>query len=220
MRGSSSHIRDNHLFDCYFAERAGDWVDPRTAEHLADCASCAGRYGEIAGFLDGVRSEADAETAALFPPDRLRAAQQQIAQRIEHIGQPAHVLSFPSRVGRHMTVASRVAPRWIAAAAAAGLFVGVGAGSFLNTNRMARQDRSGFATGISAAPVPASPSAVQAPTTDAAPQPGTERTAPADDEVDSFLADLEAALDRPRTHELLPFDEFTPRVRGISNQIR
>jgi hypothetical protein len=32
---------------------------------------------------------------------------------------------------------------------------------------------------------------------------------------DAFLSELELALDRPRTRELIAFDAFTPHVREI-----
>ena len=41
----------------------------------------------------------------------------------------------------------------------------------------------------------------------------------ADDE-DVFLSELELALERPRTHELRPFDAFTPRVRDAVIRLR
>jgi hypothetical protein len=40
------------------------------------------------------------------------------------------------------------------------------------------------------------------------------------DEEDVFMSELEWAVDRPRTHELLPFDAFTPHVRDISTRLR
>ena len=37
---------------------------------------------------------------------------------------------------------------------------------------------------------------------------------------DAFLSDLDVALERPRTRELLPFDALTPHVREVSGIIR
>ncbi len=63
--------------------------------------------------------------------------QQQILHRLEHLGHAARVLSFPARLmGRRMVrTASRIAPRWAIAAAAAGLFVGVGVGTLIDPER-------------------------------------------------------------------------------------
>ena len=222
------HLREERLLDCYFAERAGEMVDPRMAEHIADCKDCGERYAAIGRFLDSLRTEADLESAALFTPERLRLQQQQIAARLEHIGQPAHVLSFPTRVGRHMTAATRVAPRWVVAAAAAGLFVGIGAGLFFDTDADGIHFRrsappaeavASRSTGVEAVPVesgPIGPSSVEP-----APVSVADQSAPQTlDDEDVFLSELELALESPRTHELLPFDALTPRVREVSNMIR
>ena len=210
------HLRDAQLVDCYYAERARAWVDPRAAEHLADCGACASRYGDLASTLDGIRAEADAETEATFPPERLRLQQQQIAQRLARAGYVAHVLAFPSRARGPIKVAARVAPRWIAAAAAAGLFVGVGTGVFVGAGRHA---------GVGEAPRVAEAIAVVPPTAAVVVPAQTVETsgddqAPLSDEIDMFLADLETALDGPRTAELAPFDAFTPHVRDVSATVR
>src|SRR5262249_56146383 len=130
--------------------------------------------------------------------DRLKRQQHQILRRIEHLGHPARVLSFPGRLGQSIRRGSaRVAPRWLAAAVAAGLFVtgAVGGAVFeaglrrpgVNTRRSVQI---------------ASPSVVV---------PGV-----ADDDADAFLSDLELALERPGAGELAPLDALTPYVRGVS----
>ena len=44
--------------------------------------------------------------------------------------------------------------------------------------------------------------------------------APDPEADEAFLSDLELALERPGTRELLPFDALTPRVREISDRAR
>ena len=202
------HLHDDRLFLCYVAERGGDAVDPPSVEHLAGCADCRGRYAELAHFMDGLRADAEAETDAIFTPDQLHAQAQHILRRIEHLGQPARVLSFPARlVRRHLQTAGvRLAPRWTAAAAAAGLFVGVGVGVVFDARHRA----------TSPAPMVmtiARPSRIAAPIVAVS---GPE--AAADD--DAFLSEIEAVLGGPHNQELLPFDELTPRVHEISADIR
>ena len=121
MIGRVRHLQEDRLFDCYTAAQAGELPDPRSAAHIADCAECRARYDELVQFMDGLRQEADEDTAAVFTPETLRAQQQHIMRRIEHLGHPARVLSFPGRVvRRHFApTAGRFAPRWTAAAAAA-----------------------------------------------------------------------------------------------------
>ncbi len=84
--------------------------------------------------MTSLRQEADADVDALFPADRLRAQQQEIARRLESIGRAARVISFPGSTSARRTHPSttRLAMRWIAGAAAAGLFVGVAAGTFFD----------------------------------------------------------------------------------------
>ena len=235
MMFRARHLRDDRLFDCHVTEHAGERLDPRTAEHLADCAECRARYTDLSAFMSGLRSEADAEIDAVFSPEALRAQQQHIANRIEHLGQAARVINFPahqapSRAGLASHVTS-LAPRWIAAAAVAGLVVGVGVGSVFQSGvrfRSLRQSvsRAGAApvssvssvTGVSgsrpeivvADPITASATAMNA------------NSPSLGDTNDEFLSELELALERPHTRELLALDELTPRVRElpVSNRIR
>jgi len=188
------HLRDDRLFDYYLAERAGDIVDPPAAEHLGDCDACGARYAELVRTMDAVRAEADAETDEIFTPERLRAQQQQIARRLEHVGRAARIISFPGRlVSRHMNgSAARGVTQWVYAAAAAGLY-----NSEWPSAHRARQ----IATG---------PEIILAPNTAVATR-GTGPAVEASDEA--FLSDLEVALERPHTSELQPFDALTPHVR-------
>lgn len=205
------HLTEERLFDVYLAERAAEPADPPAAEHLADCSVCNTRYAELLSLMDTVRREGDAEADAVFTPDRLRAQQQDIARRIALVGRPARVLSFPKRIVRRTITASasRTAPRWIAAAAAAGLFVGVAVGA-------SYQFRWGLTPYRSAAPLiagGASPRAARL--TPVATRGAGQADIAADD---AFLSELEIALDRPRTRELLAFDDFTPHVREVRDQ--
>jgi anti-sigma factor RsiW len=197
----AQHLHDDRLFDCYLAGRQGERVDPPAAEHLADCESCAERYAELARVMDDVRSEAEAETDAIFTAERLRVQHQEIARRLETAARPARVISFPGRVVRRTFTATttRTAPRWAAAAAAAGLFVGIALGASYEWESRGRTGVLGV-TARSASPA---------------------RTiaGPAANEADeAFLSELDLALERPRTPELAAFDAFTPRIREISQR--
>src|SRR5215510_11413809 len=134
MIARAPHLLDERLYECYYAERRGDAPDPPAAEHLSDCDACRRRFDELSQFMAALRSEADAELEAAFPPERMRAQQHEIARRLESVGRAARVISFPGRVAARQsnTSAVRLATRWIAGAAAAGLFVGVAAGTAFN----------------------------------------------------------------------------------------
>jgi hypothetical protein len=201
------HLQEERLFDAYLAERSGAPLDPPVAEHLADCDACGARYGEFSAFLDTLRRDGELEADAVFTPERLRAQQAQIAHRIEHIGRPARVISFPGRIVRRTIGASttRTAPRVVAAAVAAGLFVGVAVGASYQWGARLRGGQPTLhARDNSAARL--SPIA-------------TRGTSPAEIAADTaFLSDLELALERPHTRELQAFDALTPHVREIRDQ--
>jgi len=203
------HLQEERLFDFYMAERTGEPVHPTVAEHLAECDSCARQYGELAAFMDLLRSEGDAEADAVFGADRLRAQQQQITRRVALLGRPARVLSFPGRIVRRTINAStsRTAPRWIAAAAAAGLFVGVAVGASYQFRWGGPPSRGGQPFLVR--------DAASARASRVTPMP-TRSSGPGDIGADdAFLSDLEIALDRPHTRELQAFDDLTPHVREI-----
>jgi uncharacterized protein involved in exopolysaccharide biosynthesis len=202
------HLQEARLFDSYLAERGGEPIDPPVAEHLADCAACSARYAELTAFMDGLRRDGEADADAVFTPERLRVQQQQIARRIALLGRPARVLSFPAPpVWRnHDPAAPRRAPRWVAAAAAAGLFIGVAAGASFQW-RSQVQSRQSFVSDAGR---------VRAQRVTPVATRGSGAAEVAND--DAFLSDLETALERPHTRELQAFDELTPHIREIRDQ--
>ena len=207
----SGHLKDDHLFECYLATRTGEELDPRAAEHLADCDQCVARYDEVVAFMDTTRQAADAETDAEFTAERLLVQQQQILRRLEHVHRSARVITFPGRdtLSGSRTV-GRLTPRWLAAAAAAGLFIGVAVGGYFAPERFHRSVARQVAAErpMTVQQRPAAPAAVRV------------NTALEDPDDDAFLMELELALARPHTRELQPFDAMTPHVRDINNQER
>lgn len=207
--GSSGHLKEDQFLECYVAGRVGEAVNPRLAEHLDACGECAGQYRELTSLLDEIRVDGDAEADALFTDDVLARQQQQIARRLEHVHRPARVIAFPTRdVVQPEPRPVYLTARWLAAAAAAGLFIGVAVGGYLGPERL-RSARSTPAT------VSAPAMAVQRPTSSPAVLVNsTQPAAPAVDE-DAFLMELELALARPQPRELAAFDALTPHVRDI-----
>ena len=197
------HAHNDRLLECYLAVRHGEPMDLSTAEHLVECRRCGARYAELAAFMDAVRQEGENDSDSVFTAERLRAQQQQIARRLSHVAHPARVISFPEPAARMAATSSvsRTAPRWVAAAAAAGLFAGVALTASFEWGSQMRSARH-------AATVDAS-----APGPGVAPAVGREEAVPSAD--DAFLSELEAALDRPQTSELVAFDVLTPHVREI-----
>lgn len=213
------HLQDDALYECYYAERRGDPVDPPSADHLSDCEACAHRYADIGAFLTTLSDDAQTEVDALFPPERLRQQQHDIAKRLEMVGRAARVITFPGR--RNVTLppaprstATRMTTRWIAAAAAAGLFVGVAAGTFFNFvpgfDFTTTARRGAVVAGARQAP-PSLPSHLS---------PSPVKPAAEIVDPDRFMSDLESVLDRPHTSELVAFDALTPHVREIRDFAR
>jgi hypothetical protein len=193
-----AHLPEERLFDCYLAQHNGETLDPPAADHLGECPACTARYSELTAFMDGLRDEGASAADAVFTPERLREQQLQIARRLEHVGRQARVISFPGQLVRRTmtTPGSHGALRWVAAAAAAGLFVGVAVGAgyrFGSHPHGAEQTLARTAPAVTRTVNPGQMSADYA-----------------------FLSDLEVALERPHTRELIAFDALTPHVREVT----
>ena len=87
-----------------------------------DCAQCRTRYADFTMWLDGIKTDARADADDAFPPERLAAQQAQILRRLETAGRPARVIAFPRFTGP-VSAHHPGRQRWIAAAAAAGLWI-------------------------------------------------------------------------------------------------
>jgi anti-sigma factor RsiW len=200
------HLQEDRLFDCYVARRQGEPVDPRVAEHLVDCGKCATRYAALSRFLDDVGAAAEAESDAVFTPERLHVQERQIVRRLDHVGRSARVLSFPGHFsGDHPHAStSRTPPRWVAAVAAAGLFVAAALGA----THQWRAPATGLLNASVQQPLPSDNAIAMVANGN-----GNEAEVLAADEL--FLFELDLAIDEPRTRELQPFDALTPHVREI-----
>jgi hypothetical protein len=131
-----------HLNDADFAAL---WTDDRTSpaegggagwrsEHLRACAECRDQYAAFSGLFEAAAADARAEADDAFPTERLAAQHAQIQRRLEAAGRPAKILTFPRFAGP-IAVQHGSGQRWIAAAAAAGLIVGIGVGNFVDFRR-------------------------------------------------------------------------------------
>lgn len=199
---------NRHLDDAALAEiwtaSAPNGPDARSHAHLETCSSCRSRYAALESWLGEIATIARAEADEAFPADRLAMQQHHIMRRLEALDRPARVILFPKHT--HAMSGERTgARRWIAAAAAAGLVVGIAAGQLLDL-----RDALGG---------PTRPFAEQR-TMDAAPavatiQPAVLNGAQSDE---AFLTELEEAALSPRVPELATLDAVTPRVRDISNE--
>ena len=185
-----------HLDD---AALAAIWTDGRPSHpHLTTCGSCRARFAELSSWLENMRVDAVTEADDYFSAERLATQQAQIFRRLEAAERPARVIAFP-RFAQPLSSRSSNASRWIAAAAAAGLMVGVGVGQLMDLRHS-----------LTVRDTPAAQAqTVDAPLTarrDARVQP----ISAARDEL--FLSELEASLSRASVPELRALDAFTPRA--------
>lgn len=169
----------------------GDTPDPRVDAHLGSCARCRRERDRIAGLLTEAWDEADAQVDAAFGPAELDQQRHAIMQRIVRTGGVARVLRFPHGHDERGLPAPRVDTRWLAAAAAAGLLIGIAAGQLphLYTSRQPAQ----VATGVVRAAVPVLPPA-----------------APDWRSDDTLLSEVDAALANDTRPELEALDALTP----------
>lgn len=192
----TAHLDDDAL--------AAIWTDEATSgvrqphPHLESCTPCRARFAELSAWLQDVRIDATAEADEHFSPDRLAAQHALIFRRLEAAERPARVIAFP-RFTQPLTSRTSHASRWIAAAAAAGLIVGVGVGQLMDLRH----------------PFTAQPQSItaRAHVNGPATRGRSDLSGPLNDTRDAaFLSDLDASLSRAGVPELRALDALTPRA--------
>jgi len=191
--------RQGHLDD---ADLAAIWSDVESTgdpiaqnPHLAACAECRARYENLSAWLLGLRDDAIAEADLAFPAERLATQQAQVLRRLEAMERPARVIAFP-RLNRTVIAAHSRPQRWVAAAAAAGLIVGIAAGQMLNLRQTFNRSESFRPVTMHSAQIQPS---------------GRASVQPASGASDEMLM-YEAAA-RSHLPALEPIDALTPRMR-------
>jgi hypothetical protein len=196
------HLDDNLLIRRYLADRglaALDAQDEAPMRHLAHCAACEARYQTLRAAFEDTREAAAADADAACSEDRLAHQRERIMRRIDALQSGPRVLPFPAAPQHGQGAAQpRVIRRWVAAAAVAGLLVGLGAGRLVF--RSGETGSSEVTARRDAAPTLAP--ARQAPTMRAL----HVETGVADDQ---FLSEIELATAAPRTRELRAIYAFT-----------
>ena len=122
------HLTDDRLIEICLAGSAAPQPDP----HLVTCGECERRRAALTEMLAQVSEATAIEADAAFPAERLARQQARILQRVDQEGRPGRVIAVPAGHSKEPTVARTrpAARRWVAAAAAAGLFVGLLAGHY------------------------------------------------------------------------------------------
>ena len=187
------HLSDDRLIEVCLLEAASI----AEQEHLGACARCDARRARLRSLLDDVSGAAEAEADAAFPPDRLARQQARILSQLQHDGRPGRLIAFPAGHAHEPTVSrTRPSTRWIAAAAVAGLVIGVLAGRFGHDYSLGRPGGARIAVTRSAdAPELRTGAILEI------------STAVSEEE---FLSQIEIAIDGPAAAALQPLDDLTP----------
>ena len=102
------------------------------------CADCRARYDAFAGWLDDARADAHRRSRRGLPGRAARCAAGADPAPARSARTPGAGHRLPDGSRQPVTSVRRGPQRWIAAAAAAGLIVGVGAGQLLDLRRTPR----------------------------------------------------------------------------------
>lgn len=213
MSRHDRHLTDEQLVACYFAED-GDLAAEADRGHTAMCEVCAQRYAELARDLEQLADAASGEADAVFTPELLTHQRGQIMKRLEGQGRRAHIFVFPtlrSRGAASRTALKRPA-RWVAAAAAAGLTVGLGLGFSVERLRVNHfQDFAGQVVSRTDFRVPAAARWQADPRFE-----GTQVDVIVNVSDDELLEEIDTALVTRRAQELRALDALTPENTNIS----
>lgn len=194
----SSHLSDDRLIEL------GATGTPSSSEqqHLGACAACEARRAANARLLEELSIAAHEDGDAVFTAERLARQQTRILQRIEQELRPARVIAFPAAADVAPVAARRrpQASRWIAAAAVAGLLVGLAAG------RLGPETRRALGGGRQVA---STAPAARAVGTGAAPGIRPVSTSMSDDDL---LGEIERAINGRGGASIRALDELTPRA--------
>jgi len=192
----SAHLNDDALVAIW---TDGSVIGAQMSHpHLESCATCRGRFADLSTWLEIARIDARAEADENFSSERLASQHALIFRRLEAAERPARVIAFP-RFTQPLTSRTSNASRWIAAAAAAGLIVGVGVGQLMDLRHSLTVPPAAVSTGRG--DNPAGPLGRD---------PRVQTVNATRDEA--FLSALDASLSRAAVPELRALDAFTPRA--------
>jgi hypothetical protein len=198
--GLRKHVDETSLMAVACAGDDRSVLSGADRDHLEACPACRGRVARAAAALAAWSDDAALAADALFSQTHLDRQRDVVLRRIALDGQPARVIAFPLRRA-HAPVVRRVARRWVAAAAAAGLCLGLLTGRAL----VPMTDSLDYALNTSPQRRPA---------LDRLPaDPVVQQTAGLDaHQVDElFLHDLDMAIAAPRIAPLEVLDALTPQ---------
>lgn len=210
MKLDHFHPADDRLIAVYFGDEGVSEDDRRAVrQHLHGCEPCTWRYTELTSPLERLRRDAASEADEVFTSARLDAQCATILDRLEDRTAGARVVAFPAG-SAHLsrTMIRRPLARWVAAAAAAGLLVGVMAGRLLELDKGRTTPAASVARAARTTVMP--PRLVNK---------GPEASNAAESE-EAMITEIEAAARSQRIPALAVLDEMTPHLRQDAALVR
>lgn len=184
------HLSDDRLIELSLGLAAGG-----DDAHVATCEACRLRRASLEQLLAEIDATASSEADAAFPADRLARQQARILHRLEQEGRPGRVIAFPASQPQEFTsLRTRPLSRWVAAAAVAGLVVGLLAGHLAHDLPLGSAERV--------------PQMVANESGDDA----TLRAVSTTMSDDEFLGEVELSVGSTGSASLRPLDALTPRA--------
>jgi anti-sigma factor RsiW len=116
------HLTDAQLIEASIGHTEHDAFG---VDHIEHCGECQARHESLRALLTETAEAATAESDAAFPAERLLRQHERIMAGVEQLSRVGRVISFPSAFRRVAPQAGAHGSRWVAAAAAAGLVVGL-----------------------------------------------------------------------------------------------
>jgi hypothetical protein len=198
-----SHPADDRLIALYFGDEAVGTDERRfVRQHLHGCEACTWRYTELTAPLERLRQDAASEADEVFTPMRLEQQKSAILDRLDGAAADRKVIAFPAAAARmNRPVIRRPLSRWVAAAAAAGLLIGLMGGRILPVGTGPIQPQASAArTAMPAVPTPVALV--------------SDSPLPVDFEGDELvLSEIDSAVHTQRIAALSALDEMTPTIR-------
>jgi hypothetical protein len=188
------HLTDTELMALHFDK----WSNGDAHDHVAVCATCQSRGRAVTELLDRVGRDSAAEADAAFGADQLARQHARIMSRVAHECRSARIISFPAAAQAPVRPV-RGGTRWVAAAVAAGVILGIVGEHVTERLRGTRVRRAYQAPAV--VPVVAEPGiAVRTVST------GSD---------DEFYGQVELAFGSAGPAALRPLDVLTPRVSDV-----
>jgi hypothetical protein len=187
------HLTDTELLALHFDKHGeGD-----AHAHVAVCATCQSRGRAVTELLDRVGRDSAAEADAAFGADQLTRQHARIMSRVAQECRSARIISFPA-VAQAPVRPVRGGTRWVAAAVAAGVILGIVGEHVTERLRGTRVRR-----------------AYQAPAVQVVAEPGIAVRTVSTGSDDEFYGQVELAFGSAGPAALRPLDVLTPRVTDV-----